>query len=298
MNPPDGVIDELVPMLRRLVPRTIDVETQLQAPGSNILIDRNLFEQSLVNLVVNARDAMPRGEGRSPVTTERATLAAGSARLGHKSQGGEFVVVGVADSGSGMNAVTAERVFEPFFTTKPLGKGTGLGLYAVYGIVTHAGGHVTLETAEERGTTFYLAIPVTSTEPPTVAPQRETPTARSGAVGAGGGGRSARPHRAAAGDREGRASDHRGGRRARSAPGGRRRRRHDRPADHGRWPSRMDGVELAAALYKTRPTLRVLFITGNPSPAVEAAQRRPRTRLLLKPFRFDALLAVVDELLA
>jgi len=136
-------------------------------------------EQVLLNLAINARDAMPHG-GTLTITTSLAELRDGDGRLHPGSSPGRYAELAVADTGTGMSPQTAARIFEPFFTTKPPDQGTGLGLSTVYGIITQAGGHMHVETAEGAGTTFRLYFPATgqaaaaapaaSSRPPAAAP--------------------------------------------------------------------------------------------------------------------------------
>jgi two-component system cell cycle sensor histidine kinase/response regulator CckA len=113
--------------------------------------DRGQLEQVLLNLAVNARDAMP-GGGTLSLETAMHVVPEG-ARAGH------YVRLAVGDTGHGMDEATRERIFEPFFTTKPVGKGTGLGLPMVYGVLQQLGGHIEVESAPGQGTTFTLLLP-------------------------------------------------------------------------------------------------------------------------------------------
>jgi PAS domain S-box-containing protein len=140
------VVEGLSSMLRRLIPATIRVEQQLQAGLPPVFVDAGQVEQIIVNLVLNARDAMPDG-GTLTLTT-----AAGAA-------GSRTIVLEVRDSGVGMDLVTQARIFEPFFTTKQPGVGTGLGLSTVYGIVKQSGGTVTVSSAPGRGSAFRVEFP-------------------------------------------------------------------------------------------------------------------------------------------
>jgi PAS domain S-box-containing protein len=149
------VVEGLSSMLRRLIPSTIRVEQQLQTGLPPVFVDAGQVEQIIVNLVLNARDAMPDG-GTLTLTT---SLGAAGART---------IVLEVKDSGVGMDLVTQARIFEPFFTTKQPGVGTGLGLSTVYGIVKQSGGTVTVSSAPGRGSAFRVEFP-TMSEPSRVA---------------------------------------------------------------------------------------------------------------------------------
>jgi len=151
------VIGNVVPMLRRLIGEDIEVHVVAGAIG-RVKVDPGQIEQVLVNLAVNARDAMPAG-GRLSIATANVVLDEDAAiRIGGVSPG-SYVVLSVADTGIGMNEETRLRVFEPFFTTKPQGKGTGLGLSMVYGIVQQHGGTITVDSAPDDGATFKLYLP-------------------------------------------------------------------------------------------------------------------------------------------
>src|SRR6266550_6057633 len=142
-------------MLRRLIGENIQLVTEPAAELDSLCADPGQLEQVLVNLAVNARDAMPQG-GRLTIATGNFQVAEGAAVAVPP---GHYVVLRVTDTGTGMDAATMERAFEPFFTTKPKGKGTGLGLATVYGIVRQSGGHVEVESAPGAGTTFRVYLP-------------------------------------------------------------------------------------------------------------------------------------------
>ena len=123
--------------------------------------DPNQLEQVLMNLVVNARDAMPQG-GRLELRTACVSLGDSDVRDQPEVSPGPYVLLAVRDTGCGMDEETRARIFEPFFTTKGIGKGTGLGLAMVYGTVKQSGGHIDVETAVGRGTTFNVYLPAIS----------------------------------------------------------------------------------------------------------------------------------------
>jgi two-component system cell cycle sensor histidine kinase/response regulator CckA len=151
------VIGNVVPMLRRLISEDIAIHTVAGATG-RVKVDPGQIEQVLVNLAVNARDAMPQG-GRLVISTANAVLDEDAVgRIGGILPG-PYLILSVADTGLGMDDETRPRVFEPFFTTKPQGKGTGLGLSMVYGIVQQHGGTIRVESAPGQGATFTLYLP-------------------------------------------------------------------------------------------------------------------------------------------
>ncbi|HEX7655167.1 MAG TPA: ATP-binding protein, partial [Verrucomicrobiae bacterium] len=128
--------------------------------------DRGMLEQVVMNLVLNARDAMPEG-GRIQVETCSLQITAEYARQFQGRRPGQFVRLTVADNGCGMDAVTRQRIFEPFFTTKELGQGTGLGLATCYGIIQRHQGWMEVESTPGAGSRFHVFIPVAEGEPDT-----------------------------------------------------------------------------------------------------------------------------------
>jgi two-component system cell cycle sensor histidine kinase/response regulator CckA len=154
----DVEIENIAEMIRRLIGEHIKVQLRLDCKSQTILGEKGAFGQIILNLCVNARDAMPKG-GQLTVRTFSATVkAACEEHVGVPC--GSYVVLEVADTGCGMRKAIQERIFEPFFTTKPAGHGTGLGLYTVYAILHRCGGHIRIQSEPGRGSTFRLYLPV------------------------------------------------------------------------------------------------------------------------------------------
>ncbi len=160
----NAIVSGMLPMLPRVIGEHIETTTSLAPDLRRVKADPSQMEQVLVNLVLNARDAMPMGGhlgietsnvelDEERIATERLTLDLGA-----------YVMLGIRDTGSGMDAETRDRVFEPFFTTKARGKGTGFGLPTVYGIVDQSGGAISMDTAPGRGTSIRIYLPVTASE--------------------------------------------------------------------------------------------------------------------------------------
>jgi len=151
-----AVVREMEQMLRRLISEDIDLQTRLQPNLGAVRADPGQMEQVILNMVVNARDAMPRG-GRLEIATSDVEVAADDSTP--SPQPGPYVLLTVCDTGIGMDAETQSRVFEPFFTTKERGQGTGLGLATAYGIVRQTGGDIQVTSAPGKGTTFRIFVP-------------------------------------------------------------------------------------------------------------------------------------------
>lgn len=159
---PHQVIEDLEPMLRRIIGEDVELRLQLAPTSGVVHADPGQLEQVLMNLVVNARDAMPRG----------GTLTLGSTLEQEPGRPG-CIRLSVADTGVGMSPELQEKAFEPFFTTKGRGRGTGLGLAIVYGIVTQAGGRIELESQEGQGTQVDILLPLLPGETPPTLPTRQ-----------------------------------------------------------------------------------------------------------------------------
>lgn len=161
---------ESVPMLRRLIGEDIDLETYLDESLGKVLADPDQIHQVIMNLAVNARDAMPNGGTLDIETTNVELDQANTATMRHAVTPGLYVLVSVTDTGHGMDETTRQQIFEPFFTTKDVGKGTGLGLSMVYGIIRQSGGWVEVQSEVGVGTSFKTYLPRIDACP---APERD-----------------------------------------------------------------------------------------------------------------------------
>jgi PAS domain S-box-containing protein len=155
------IVKSMAPVLRRSLTETHELVLRLELRDGLIRADPRQLEQVLLNLTLNARDAMPRG-GRLLIETGEVTLTAGRGGDTGQPPPGRYAAVVVQDTGHGMDPVTLQRAFEPFFTTKDLGQGTGLGLSVVHGIVSQTGGYMRVESEPGKGATFSLYFPITS----------------------------------------------------------------------------------------------------------------------------------------
>ena len=160
----NAVVRGLEPMLRRLIGENIHLDLALAPDLGRVLADPGQLEQVLINLAVNARDAMPQG-GKLTFATANTELGETAARACPRARPGAYARLSVTDTGCGMDAPTLARIFEPFFTTKDRGKGTGLGLPTVLGIIEQSGGHLSVDSTPGTGTTFCVNLPLTLAEP-------------------------------------------------------------------------------------------------------------------------------------
>jgi len=292
------VVSDIERMLRRLIGEHIELKTRKEADIWKVRADPGQIEQAILNLVINARDAMPRG-GVLAIETANAKLDETFALSHAPTQPGDYVLVAVSDTGVGITDDVKARLFEPFFTTKERGKGTGLGLSTTYGIIKQSGGYLWCETEVGSGTTFRVFLPrvdepVTHPEPraapPPVHPGDETvllvedePEVRSlvqrilktqgyTVVTA------ANPDEALAVAREFKGTI-------------------QVMVTDVVMPG-MSGLQLAERLMPTRPNMRVLFVSGYTHDAIgHQGVLDPGTAFLQKPFTPNALARKVREVL-
>jgi PAS domain S-box-containing protein len=293
---PNDVVGRMEPLIRRLIGEHIELEASLRATGS-IRADPSQLEQVVLNLAVNARDAMP-GGGRLSVVSEDAEFDDVYAAEHFEVVPGRYVLLAVTDSGIGMDAPTRARVFEPFFTTKEHGKGTGLGLATIYGIVRQSGGHIWLYSEPGHGTTFKIYFPLVSPATGEHQPARQPAPSR--------GTETILLVEDEQAVRElARLVLERQGYRVLAAADGREAQRVERGARE-----RIDllvtdvvmpgigGPDLAARLLQRRPDLRVLYLSGYTQDAVGPGNElESGLSFLGKPFTPDTLARKVREVL-
>ena len=174
-------LNELVADAQRLLMRTIGedvaIRVSLGEHLSAVRVDPGQIQQILLNLSVNARDAMPNG-GTLAIQTKNTILQDATPMSHSIANPGQFVVLTVSDDGTGMGSSTLAQIFEPFFTTKPKGRGTGLGLSTVFGIVEQSGGHIRVASTLGHGTTFEIYLPAVNERPQAIEEVREVPLPR------------------------------------------------------------------------------------------------------------------------
>ncbi len=294
------LVADMEELLRRTLGPSIELEMALPDEVWPTLCDVNQLESAILNLAINARDAMPDG-GRLSVETGNALLDQDfpAVRQG-EIEPGRYVSIRVADSGTGMDAEVAARAFEPFFTTKPIGRGTGLGLSMLYGFVKQSAGHVHIESELGRGTLFRLYLPALDGMPAPV-PAPGPPVAARPVTGRGA--------RVLVVDDEAavrmviaevvrelgheviEATDAASGLRALSAG----------PPDllitDLGLPAGLNGRQFADAACAARPGLKVLFITGFVGDVESGEAPKHDMQLLTKPFTIDALTAKIGKLM-
>jgi two-component system cell cycle sensor histidine kinase/response regulator CckA len=169
----EAVVSAVEQRLARVIGDDIRLISRLAEPGNIVWIDPVHLDQIVMNLAVNARDAMPAG-GELTLATRTTTRSDDEARALGLARGGDFVILAVSDTGTGMDERTRARIFEPFFTTKERDRGTGLGLATVFAIVAASGGAIRVATEPGRGTTFEIELPLTGVAGQAGLPQAET----------------------------------------------------------------------------------------------------------------------------
>lgn len=170
----NSIVSGMERMLGRLLGEDIELETELATGLAQVKVDPVQVEQAIMNLAVNARDAMPEG-GRLWIRTAPLCLGGEEAKKHLDVEPGDYVLLAVRDNGSGMDDATRNRIFEPFFTTKPKGQGTGLGLSTVYGMVRQSGGYIEVDSQPGQGTEFRIYFPAWK-EGPSGPPRNFSPS--------------------------------------------------------------------------------------------------------------------------
>jgi signal transduction histidine kinase/ActR/RegA family two-component response regulator len=294
----NAIVTELDRMLRRLIGEDIDLVTATADGLGHVKADPGQVEQVLMNLVVNARDAMAEG-GKLTIETANVDLDKGYTQSRIDLKPGRYVMLAVSDTGCGMSAETVSRIFEPFYTTKESGRGTGLGLSTVHGIVKQSDGHIEVYSELGQGTTFKVYLPRVegATEP--IRPHAPVMNAP------GGGERILLVEDEAAIRRMVRKSLELRGYSVVEAIDGS---EAISIVERGTQPLQllitdvvmplMSGPELAQRMATMRPDLRVLFVSGYTDRAlIHQGLRRPGTAFLQKPFTPDVLAQKVREIL-
>jgi PAS domain S-box-containing protein len=268
-------------LLHRTVGETIEIRTVLSPELWPALADRNQLETALLNLVLNARDAMPAG-GRVMLETSNVEVGRGHAELAP----GAYAMLGISDTGLGMSEHVLAHVFEPFFTTKEVGKGTGLGLAQVYGFINQSSGHVKLESREQRGTTVRLYLPRAEgvADSDLFAPVRDQPYRGSETVLVVEDDHGVREFAASVLRELGyRVLEASNGDLALEVL------EHEDEVDllftDVVMPGRLNGADLARAARRTRPSLRILFTSGYTTRLLEKEWPAEAVELLRKPYR-------------
>ncbi len=299
--------NRLVASMQEMIDRTLGPQVALAfTPSSGlwpILCDPHQLENAILNMAINARDAMPDG-GRLTVTAVNARLTASEVRAwGGEAGPGDYVAIGLTDTGIGMEPDVAARAFEPFFTTKPSGQGTGLGLSMLYGFVRQSGGQLRLDTAPGRGTTLWIYLPRHQMAA-VLAPAAAPPVAAGRAALVEGTVLVVEDEAAirslvvevlkGLGLRVVQAAEARTGMAILHSAAA-----IDLLVTDVGLPDGMNGRQMAEAARLRRPDLPVLFITGYAHGALEdgGAMLEPGMTMLTKPFTLDALLTKVQEIL-
>ena len=294
---PGALVTELAPLLRRLIGEDVELVTTAAPDLGNVRIDPGQLEQVVVNLVVNARDAIE-GGGRISIELANVELDEEEAQRQLGVRPSRFVLLKVADEGCGMPPEVLAHVFEPFFTTKAPGKGTGLGLSTLYGIVRQCGGHVQVESAPGKGSVFRVYLPRAgeAEAPPPELSARESAAARVAAILLVEDEVQVRSVVARALRRAGHAvveaRDVDDALACAVEPG----RRVDVLVTDLVMP-RLSGQELAARVRAVRPEVKVLFVSGYSGPTFDVGQLGDGAAFLQKPFTPAAIVDALDRLL-
>jgi PAS domain S-box-containing protein len=297
-------VNQLVTSMRELIQRTVgpgvQIDTVLADDARNTFCDAHQLESALLNLAINARDAMPVG-GRLTIETANSVLH--EAQIAHQEgvTPGEYVTISVTDTGTGMSADVIERAFDPFFTTKPIGQGTGLGLSMIFGFIKQSGGYVRIHSAPGMGTTVRIHLPIHAGEAEDDTSTRKATASVPAAVGA-----SillvddetplrlllAEMLKEAGYTVIEAANGHEGLNILQSQ-------QHiDLLVSDVGLPGNMNGRQMADAARALRPGLKVLFITGYAEHAViRNGALAPGMQFMIKPFALDAFLVKVSSLL-
>jgi CheY-like chemotaxis protein len=285
-------------LLRRLLPENIRITLLLDPAIHPIRADRTALEQAILNLAANARDAMPQG-GEFGLATSHLVLSAEACVTPSGPQPGSYLRLMVTDTGCGMDETTRDHVFEPFFTTKEIGKGTGLGLASVHGVIKQSGGHIEVSSELGRGTTFTILLPCVAETPPLPGAQAISKTAPPGTE----------TILLVEDDHSVRRLSslilQRAGYSMLSAADGadalELMRRHTGPIHlliTDAIMPRLSGSELAQAFARERPSTIVLFVSGHaPEVVLSGARTLPQLNVLAKPYTAEELLTKVVELL-
>lgn len=295
------LVYSMTELLQRTVGPEIKIDLRVQERPWWTLCDQNQLESALLNLVINGRDAMPAG-GKITIETKNVSVADDSTEGTHNIAAGDYVMLSVIDTGTGMTPEIMQHVFEPFFTTKPLGEGTGLGLSMVHGFMNQSGGYVGIDSEVGRGTAVKLYFPrhVPAGEPAETEPEDKTALET--------GNRSLNilvvdDERAVRtmlvemlehfGYRPLAAADaHEAMRLIESAP------RIDLLVTDIGLPGGMNGRQLADIARRLRPDLRVLFITGYAEQSVLGKEALPTgMQVMTKPFTMDTFIAAMQGIL-
>jgi PAS domain S-box-containing protein len=296
---PDDLVRGLVELIQRTAGPGITVEVRPRDGIWTVLCDPNQLENVLLNLAINARDAMPDG-GTLTVSTRDVRLSAADVADQDGARPGDYVEIAVVDTGVGMDEATRTRAFEPFFTTKPIGQGTGLGLSQLYGFAKQSGGAVRLNSVPGRGTTVQLYLPrhaLVQTDDMLPAPGAEPESAAGGTVVLLVEDEAQVRHAVAETLRD------LGYQVLETATGSAAlemlqdsRRRVDVLVTDVGLPGGMNGRQVADAARQARPSLPVLFITGYAGSALQD-QLAPGMKVIAKPFTLDALAARISSML-